>query len=682
MPEFLKDILVVTGEELVPRFWNTYNALAVKLWRDEKRGFGMERAMRGGNCRQLLVKFDSLPKKIQEEIGDPRKPQHILQEYYKVDSKAVAYYENEFTYPDGQYLLPDTSAQLIVNASVLNAVMALEVARNAERVSKNSSLRGVVKTLFEDTHSFNTILEKKYGVKHTLNTNERTFKQQYIDYMSHGYISLIKDPEGKSKHNALKRDEATDRLLNDLFAGQTHKPTQTEVADLYDGFLGGYVEVINNKTGEVYNPKEFKALKPRAIRHFLTRWDNKIGTFAKRSGDRQKLMQTFVPYESLEQPYYAGSMISIDDRQPPFWYDKGSRMWWYLGIDLASEAITAWAYGKTKEELILNFYRQLVRNYAEWGVNLPDALECESSLNSSFKDTFLQNGRMFQEVQIHPNSARSKRIERYYGNLRYGIEKEQEGWIARPFALSENNQTGPTPTKIIPYGDLVKQCFKNIVTWNNMPCSQDKSRSRFDYFKEMQHPDLKSTNYKGFVKHLGYKTVTSCNAGIMHLQHGEWLLGDKGAIYTGEDLIKLLRQVEGKTIDVYWLDGNNGEVLKAYVYDYDSDRYICEALPKPIAARAPIERRANHLQARELMGRYRNTVTMYMQTRKNAIDSLTVIDNRPKTISDSFSIPGVEKFKTKEQPAEQVATYSDDDFEYKPNSTTQRRSRLVEQFYK
>ncbi len=445
--------------------------------------------------------------------------------------------------------------------------------------------------------------------------------------------------------------------------------------------MSGYVEIINSKTGEMYEPKDFKPLKPRTIRHFLAQWDNKIGNYAKRSGDRQKLMQTFVPYESLEQPYYAGEMISIDDRQPPFWYDKGSRMWWYLGIDLGSEAITAWAYGKTKEELILNFYRQMVRNYAEWGVNLPDALECESSLNSSFKNTFLQNGRMFQNVQIHPNSARSKRIERYFRDIRYGIEKEQEGWIARPFALSESNQAGPTPNKIIPYKQLVQQCFQNIITWNNMPCSQDKSRSRFDYFKEMQHPDLKETNYKGFIRHLGYKTITSCNAGIMSLQYGEWLLGDKGCIYTGEDLIKLLRQVEGKTVDVYWLDGNNGEVLKAYVYEYETGRYICEALPKPVGARAPIERKEHHLQARELMARYRNTVTQYMQHRKNAIDSLLVIDNRPKTISDSFSIPGIDTFEPKEQPAEQVPAYNEDEFDYTPTSHN-GSSKLVEQFYK
>lgn len=680
MPRYLGEALVVTEAELVPNYWNTYGALKLKLYRDERRGFGMERAMRGGNGRELLVKFDSLPKRIQDAIGDPRKPQHILQKYYKVDSKAVTYYENEFTYPDGQYLLPDTAAQLVVNASVLNALMKLEVARSAERVSKNSSLRGVVKTLWEDAMSFQTILKEKHEVQHTLNSNERRFKEQYNAYKSGGYYSLIKDPEGKSKRNALRRDEATDKLLNDMFAGREHKPTATEVADTYNGFLDGYVEVINDKTGEVYSPRGYKSLKPRSVRHFLAKWDNKIGNYAKRSGDRQKLMQDFIPYESLEQPYYAGSMISIDDRQPPFWYEKNTRMWWYLGVDLASEAITAWAYGKTKEELILNFYRQMVRNYAEWGVNLPDALECESSLNSSFKDTFLQNGRMFQDVQIHPNSARSKRVEGYFRPLRYGIEKEQEGWIARPFAKSESNQEGSQPKKIIKYPALVKQCFQNIVTWNNMPCSQDKSRSRFDYFKEMQHPDLKATNYKGFVRHLGYKTITSCNAGIMHLQYGEWLLGDKGSIYTGEDLIKLLRQVEGKTIDIYWLDGSNGEVLKAYVYEYETGRYICEALAKPVAARAPIERKERHVQARELMARYRNTVTAYMQTRKNAIDSLTVIDNRPKTISNSFSIAGMGGFTLREEPAAALPDY-EDDFTYTP-TVHERSSKLEEQFYK
>ncbi len=683
MPRYLGDILVVTEDELVPRFYKTYDSLKKKLWRDEKKGFGMKRAMRGGNGRLLLVEFDSLPKRIQTEIGDPRRVEHILLRYYEVDDEAVKYYENEFTYPDGQYLLPETAAQLIVNASVLNAVVELEQARIAERVGKKSSLRGIGKSLFEDAHSFNPFLENAYGVIHSLNSSEKRFKEQLKEYKAKSYISLIKDAEGKSRGNALKRDEATDKLLNNMFAGVKHKPTATEVADVYNAFLDGHIEIINKETSEVYDPSDFQKIKPRTVRRFLADWDNKIGNYAKRSGDRQVLLQKFVPYESLEQPTYAGSMISIDDRQPPFWYTKErDRMWWYLGVDLASEAITAWTYGKTKEELILNFYRQMVRNYAEWGVNLPYSLECESALNSLYRNTFLQNGRMFSDVQIHANSARSKRVEGYFKPLRYGIEKKRVGWVARPKALAESNQAGPDKTQVIPYDTLTQQCFADIVLWNNMPCKQDKTRSRFDYFMQMQHPDLPETNYRGFIKWLGYEAITSCNAGIMNLQYGEWLLGDNGRIYTGDNLIKLLRQVEGKTIRVFWLDDNNGDVLKAYVYDYDTNRYICEALKKPVGAKAPLERRANHVEAAEIMARYRNTVTAYMQERKNAIDNLIIIDNRQKTVSNSFSIPGVAGFVERKEPVKQIADYeNEDDYSYVPRKQS-HNNKLMEQFYK
>ncbi len=113
----------------------------------------------------------------------------------------------------------------------------------------------------------------------------------------------------------------------------------------------------------------------------------------------------------------------------------------------------------------------------------------------------------------------------------------------------------------------------------------------------------------------------------------------------------------------------------------ETGRYICEALAKPIGARAPIERKENHKQAAELMARYRNTVTQYMQQRKNAIDSLTVIDNRSKTISNSFSITGVGSFTPKEQPAEQLPDYNEEEFNYTPKEYESNDS-LRNQFYK
>jgi hypothetical protein len=349
MPKFLGDKLAVTESELVPDFHPSYDALAKKLKRDEKRGFGYKRLMYGGNCRELLIDFDSLPKKITQYLIDPRKPDHILENYYKV-SREISNYYNDYQYPDGGYLLDEAIEKYIVNASVLTALTHLEAARTSEIIKMSGSTKGIVTSLYDDAHSFNGYLLPKYDTKHTLNTNLRSFKRQYKEFKENSLYSVIVDPEGKRRSNALKRDEKTEALLESMFAGVDTKPNATKVADQYNAFLAGYVDIINNDSGEVYNYKEYKVLEKSTITRFLASWNSKIGTHAKRSGDRQKLMQEFIPYHDLEIPKFSGSIISIDDRQPPFYYNEAKkRMWWYIGIDLSSGALISWAFGKTKK---------------------------------------------------------------------------------------------------------------------------------------------------------------------------------------------------------------------------------------------------------------------------------------------------------------------------------------------
>jgi hypothetical protein len=225
-------------------------------------------------------------------------------------------------------------------------------------------------------------------------------------------------------------------MLNNMFSGMDHKPTHAEVARIYKGFLSGCVEIINEQTGEVYDPKGFRPLSTATVWNHLSKWENKIGNYFSRSGNRQDWMQRFKPYHGLNRLEKAGAIVSIDDRQPPFVYDeKGSRVWFYCGVDVGSEAFTSWVYGTSKEGIIAEFYRQMVRNYAMWGLRLPYELECESALNSSYRDTLLKEGNMFERVRIEANNARGKVIERYWRQLRYGREKQDWGWIARPFAL-------------------------------------------------------------------------------------------------------------------------------------------------------------------------------------------------------------------------------------------------------
>jgi hypothetical protein len=581
----------------------------------------------------MLVSFDSLPTKWKEAIvniwGEYTKltQQTLFEKHYIRDMEAFSFF-SFYKFDDHTSLDRAKVDEYTINASVLNTIGKVY----DMRLKLRKELRGKVTEIW----SIITTESNRFKIEtgHTLPENERRLREKYNDYKKNGYECLIH--KGYCKANALKVDDRHMELLNNMFSGIDYKPAYAEVAQIYEGFLNGYVEVINESTGELYDPKEFRSLSVATVWNHLSKWENKIGNYLSRSGDRQIYMSLFKPYHKLLQPQYAGSIISIDDRQPVFEYEKGKRMWFYNGIDLGSEAFTSWVYGTEKKGIIIEFYRQMVRNYAMWGLSLPAELEGELNLNASFKDTFLQEGNMFQYVRIEANNARGKRIEQYYRPLRYNYEKKREGWLARPFALSESNQARTDKKTIIPFEEIVKGCLTDIQTWNNTEHSKIKGMSRWDVFLAMQNPKLRPINYHGILPYLGFKETSSVNAGIIRFRNDKFLLGMEGVICTGDTLIKMMQQVEGRNIDIYYLDDNYGGVLKAHIYI--DDRFVCEAVPQPGYNRARIEQTKEDLINRELMSKYVNTIESFGRRQKNGLNKLTMIDNRPVTIGNSFKI--------------------------------------------
>lgn len=690
MPHEWNNIWVVTKNELVPKYYN-WNSLKSEIRRYEGKPYGIKRVQRACNNRPMLVSFDSLPIEIQNAIGDPRKVDSILERYYEIDPDAVTFYTTVKVGVKGT-LETEVQEEYIINASVLQAAIKLKKARELERVSKGITIRGLMATISSDVNGFNKVLRAKYGIEHTLQSSARKFEKTYNEFVKNGYGTLISKKYNNS--NAVKNTDEIKALLESMFVSQQHKPTPTEVSRQYDGFLNGYVEVINNETGELYNPKDFKKLSKRCITSFLASWGSKVATYKKRSGNRQKYMDQFTPHEQMEHVRYSGTIMSNDDRQPPFNYEPNKRIWFYNGVDLGSECLTTWVYGKSKDGIIIEFYRQMIRNYAEWNLPLPYELECESSLNSSFKNTFLRDGVMFKKVRIEANNARLKRCERYWQDIRYGLEKKREGWIARPNARRESNQVSAGQKTLVPYDQLVRNCLEDIQTWNNMPHSIHKNKTRWEVFLENQNPDNTNTiNYKAILPHLGYKTESSCKKGQIRLNNGYYLLGDEGKISTGEQLLEKLRQVEGKKVDVYWLDDNDGGVLKALVYLHDGNRCICEAILKPTTSRSELEETPQQKENRGVMEHYRNTVDGYASRRKNSIDKVTVIDNRPLTLNNGFKIRGLDTPRTFEpdsnyqteilppSPEELDDMEQNEAFEYNPNAVQPSfKKELVETF--
>jgi len=626
-----------------------YRGLALKIERGQ-----IDRLRLGGPGNQLLLRWDSLPDRwrdlVVKSFGNPPEllRRSLFDKHYRRDMEAFDFY-SLYRFDDDSALSDDKIEEYTVTASVLNTIREIY----GKRKPYIKMLKGQTGTAWAAT--VNEAVRYRATVYHNLPDSPERMRKVFNRYKQQGYASLISGKHGNNNRRLVTPE--VEIFINSLFADSVGKPSKEEISRRYDGFLSGYVEVINDETGEVYSSKDFPALSRSTIYAYLSKWHNAIATEPLRGDDRQKLLGKFKPYHSMEQAKYAGSIVSVDDRQPPFRTINGREVWFYNGIDLGSEAFICWVWGNAKEGIIVDFYRQMVRNCHEWGINIPAELECEASLNSTLREGLLKEGNMFQYVHIEPNNARGKRIERYFGDLRYGNEKEREGWLPRPHALSERNRGDIAKIPTVPYEQIVEGCLRDIENWNNTEHSKIKGKTRWEVFMEKQNPDIMPTNYRGIIPHIGYKTETSCHTGIIKLNGSEFLLGTGGIISVGGQLVNLMSRVEGRDIDVYWLDDNRGEVLKAYVYV--GGEYVCEAVQKPIYNRARIERTPQDEANCELMSKYVSTIEAYGRRRKGELENLTIIDNRPKTLNRKFSIDGIGHYRPSAAAAEMLPDLND-----------------------
>ena len=187
MPHFWGNILVVTKDELVPKYFNTYDALQKSIKRYEQKPYGIKKVWGGGNGRQLLVSFESLTKEMQESIGDPRKLDHALLKFWEINSEAVRYYTSVFHFEDGTMLKTEYQEEYITNASVLIALKHLR----DYKLNHWKNKKGLGKNLWEEALSFNDILEKIHGRRHTMDLAEQRLQDKKANPLKHRLPMLI-----------------------------------------------------------------------------------------------------------------------------------------------------------------------------------------------------------------------------------------------------------------------------------------------------------------------------------------------------------------------------------------------------------------------------------------------------------------------------------------------------------
>ena len=644
----------------------SYSAYEKRVRRDKKLKLRSGKGL--NNC--VLLNWSYLPncwkEKFKEEFGSPVLNTNPLAEYFSINPDAKRWFA-KYEIAPGEFLAPEQQEQYTINASVLDALELLKNARETSRKMRGTSLRGLWPSLREDVKRFNENLIQIHGIKHNLPTS-RKLKPTLENYQENEFISII-DGRAKNQSAQVVSDKMID-IWKNIFAGQRdYKPDYAEVHKRYLSFLAGMIDIINADTGEIYDRKDpdFVKVSRQTVYKYQSSWEHRLPSHAKRSGDRQVFQTKNIPFHKLRKVKLSGTLISVDDRQPPFKNLKGNRIWFYNAIDLGSEAFTTWVYGDTKEGIILEFYRSMVRNYVEWNMKLPLGLECESSLNSSYKDTFLSPGAMFQDVRIEANNARGKRIEAYYRNLRYQYEKKREGWLARPHAKLESNQQSGHKVPQLPTERIVQECLMDIAKWNNSLHSNQElypGLTRWDVFIDHQNPvlDKYDYNWDAILRGLGYSTQTSMNAGRIILQGMHRVVGHNGHVATSAALINIMKQIEGQKVEVRWLDDNKGHVLKALVYK--NDVLVCELLDDLEYSRSAHEMTEDDLERRKLSHAYRSTVEQFIKDGKQSISNITIIENEaPAPQGNRFVMPGLKTYIPNDQPAEALPTPNENEFE-------------------
>ena len=613
-----------------------------------------------GKGNEVLLRFDALPEEWRAMLigkyGQPTIVTNALDEHFTLSGTARMYFDSYIT-PEGNALTPEQVNKYTLMASMLDAVVCLKQARESQRKRLGGSTRGVWKTLMADAQAFNGILATRYGMQHKLPKAERHFKDRIKVWQTMGYDSVIDGRIGND--NARIVTPEMEALWNDMYSGQKHKPYFKDVATDYQAFLDGKKEVINASTGELYDRTDsfFREVDGRNIQKYLMKWKSRVATQSKRSGNRQRFLVQNVPHAKLIRPEWAGSIISVDDRQPPFKFATGggNRMWMYIAQDLGSDAITCWVHGETKEGIITDFYRQLVRNYTEWGVAMPHSLECESSLNASFRDTFLSPGAMFQDVRIIANDARSKRIERTFRAFRYDHEKKEDAFIPRVTSKSEANQERPGKEVLMSKEDIIQTELKMIADWNNAlhpDQALHPGLTRWDVFLDKQNPKLQPTNWRGLLPTLGHTTKTSMNLGRVKLQGMMRVVSQNGVdVALGDDLIRIMEKVEGQNVNCYWMDDTNGKVLRAIIFDMHGN-YICELMDDLPYHRAVIEQTDKCRENMRLTAAYRETVEGHMRRAMKGLNTTVVMDVEHVPTEGRFVMPRLKVFAPRTTEAE------------------------------
>lgn len=574
---YYNNTLCVSGSQLIISDKNPNGIISKPLW-DKLRRDGVNVVRRSCIGQPALIDFNSLPTKyknlVSEKFGMPAeiadtKP---FRDKVLMDAKASTFF-SAFILSNGNPLPDFKQREYTINASVLNAVGEVYTEMKKSRSKFGKSTNGFwAKAIL-------AVNDIRGDFQHTLPSKEVPLKRVYQKYITNGYQSLI---SGKyCNDNSRKVSDKLENLIMSLYT-MPNKPFAAETHHLYIQFLTGKIEVVDQKTGELFNPQDFYengqpiTVSESTVKNYINQPYNRAIVDSVRMG-QHRYNTSHRPHHHRHAPQFSFSKISMDDRDLPRKCDNGRWVKSYYAYDVTSGCVVGYAHSNYKnEELFLDCLRNMLQLIELQGWGMPMEVEVENHLVNKFFDDL---ALMFTFLRIcRPGNSQEKRAEHFNRAKKYGEEKRSQNNIGRwwskheAYTVDRDRKGDEFVEKVVlPFDRLVADDIQSIFNYNNQPHPKQKKypgKTRWQVLVENMNPNTPEVSKPVVYKSIGFKTDTSINRS----QYATV----RGAKYQIPNISVLEKMAYGNTsVQAYWLPEADKTIKQVYLYQ--GDTFLCKA---------------------------------------------------------------------------------------------------------
>ncbi|WP_025880322.1 hypothetical protein [Segatella baroniae] len=532
-----------------------------------------------GNCALIVV--DSLPRVYKEKVKDlypDGARTHLrlwIMENYETDQAAVAFFHDKEKTGVDLHQYPEKIREYVTNASVLNCCIKL--------YDRASTARRLLGEKYNWNYMADTIDALRSELGHTLPTSTLRFRKKVNEYKREGYGCLISGKFGNQ--SARKVDYKTEQLILGL-AVLPNKPFNTNIAEMYNMFVCGELEVYDPSTGELMNPDDFtdkktgepKELSETTINNYLNKPKNRV-LVEHALSSWTTFMHEQMPHVHRHAPEFSLSKISFDDRDlPRKLKDTKARPKAYYAYDVASQCVVGFAYNRNKNvDLVVECFRSMFRLLERRGWNCPAQVEVENHLMSQWKESFLKAGVLFPFVRFcAPQNSQEKYAEPMNGAKKRSIEHRNHLGIGRFYAKDHHYRTEAKKVfdelndtyedkQYYSWDELIADDMRDVMEFNNSLHPNQKKypgMTRWQVLEANLNPTLQPLDKSVLARFIGEHVETSIRRNsYCRVAYTDWWLSD----------VSVLEKLAPNNwkVDAYYLTDEDGNVKNVYIYQND-----------------------------------------------------------------------------------------------------------------